>query len=199
MILTQITNTHVAISIDNNNDPRVSYYKGDLLYHAARTSNLWSANPVGIVNAASPLTGQYTALAIDSNNNSHIAYYDGNGNNLKYTYWDGSEWIKFTADESANVGQFVSLALDSNDLPHIVYFDATNQALKYAHRVESGWKTTTVEEDVGIGDATSIIINDDRVHISYQVYSSPAERYVKHAWGDLTPNHYEVYLPTIIK
>ncbi len=193
-----ITNTHVALTIDNNDNPRVSYYEGDVLYHAIRTSNIWTPTAVGFVQPASPVTGQFSALAIDSNNYSHIAYFDGNGNDLKYTYWDGFEWIKLTVDTEGNVGKYVSMALDSNDLPHIVYYDATNQAVKYAHRVESGWRTVTLESGIGSGEATSILIDEDRVHISYSVYYDPANRYLKYAWGDLTPNFNTVYLPTII-
>lgn len=82
-----------------------------------------------------------TSLALDSSGNPHISYC--HIGELKYAYYDGSEWHTETADYSTYVGNDSSLALDSNNYPHVVYchYDTGTEEhyLKYAYKDAGGW------------------------------------------------------------
>jgi hypothetical protein len=74
----------------------------------------------------------WTSIAIDSNNRMYIAYYDATDQDLKYAYFNGSQWSTFIVDYIGAVGNYCSIALDASDVPHIAYYDATNGDLKHA-------------------------------------------------------------------
>lgn len=74
-------------------------------------------------------------MALDGAGNPHVSYQDPVNRNLKYAYYDGSEWHLEVVDTAGDVGWYTSIELDSLDLPHISYYDWTNGDLKYAHMV----------------------------------------------------------------
>ncbi len=71
-------------------------------------------------------------MVLDSNDNPHICYYDGTNEDLKYSYYNGNQWIIDTIDSQGNVGMYTSMDIDTNDNVHISYYDSTNGDLKYA-------------------------------------------------------------------
>ena len=120
-------------------------------------------------------TGRYTSIAIDSNGNPHISYYDYISKNLKYTKWDGSQWVNADGtggceiiDSIGDVGKHTSIYLDKNDYSHISYFDVTNGDLKYAKWTGSSWQKEKVDYSGKVGTYNSIVLdNNDYPHISY--------------------------------
>jgi len=73
---------------------------------------------------------------MDRNGYPHISYY-ANGD-IKYAYWDGSDWRIQTIDS----GRYSSLALDTNDYPHISYCGA---GLRYAYWDGSNWQIIPID------------------------------------------------------
>lgn len=121
--------------------------------------------------------GEYTSLALDLSGYPHISYYDDNNLDLKYIYWDGTQWIKETVDSSGSVGRYTSLAMDNNGYPHISYYDYTNSALKYAYWDGSQWNLQTVESG-GVGWFTSIAMDSNGYpQISYYDITNSALKY----------------------
>jgi hypothetical protein len=107
---------------------------------------------------------QNTSIAIDSYDRPHIAY--KGGFNLKYAYYDGSQWLIYTID-TISPGD-CSLALDSDNNPHIAYNNLSNLTLKYAYYDGSSWQITDVDTDYNVGDYNSIDIDsNNNPHISY--------------------------------
>ena len=109
--------------------------------------------------------GMYTSIALDSQGFPHISYCDYS--NLKYAYYDGSNWHIRTVCEG---GKFTSIALDSQGYPHISYYDDDN--LKYAHKHTYGWSFETVDSErrVELYESlyTSIALDSQGFpHISY--------------------------------
>jgi hypothetical protein len=73
----------------------------------------------------------YPSIALDSNYDPHISYYTGE--ELKYAYWTGSEWVTETL--SAESVRDTSLDLDSENRPYIVYYVPTTRELKLARGI----------------------------------------------------------------
>ena len=109
-----------------------------------------------------------SSIAIDSSDNAHISYCDWTNDDLKYTYWSGTDWVIQSIDTDGNVGEYTSLKLDSGNHPHISYYDGTNGDLKYAFWTGSAWDIEPVESSGDVGEHTSLALNsDEKPHISY--------------------------------
>jgi hypothetical protein len=112
--------------------------------------------------------GMFSSLVLDSSDNPHISYYDAHNMNLKYVFWNGSNWVYRLVDNNGNVGQYAALALDASGNPHISYYDATFTRLKYARWNGSTWIIETVDNQAAVGEYTSLVVDSlNRVHISY--------------------------------
>jgi hypothetical protein len=175
----------VSIAVDAGNNPHISYYSyggPDPSYvrnlrYVYKSVGIW--NDVLVDDGWQ--VGWYNSIALDSGSKPHISYYDVSGRNLKYAYYDGSDWhLEGAIDAYGDVGVFSSIALGfvgSVDLPHISYFDATNGYLKYAHKdLSNDWHIDIVDEShQGTGLYTSIALEPDSPstptewfpHISY--------------------------------
>ena len=77
------------------------------------------------------------SIAIDkTTGHPHIVY---GGDHLYHAYYNGTQWVYETVDDSPGVGQYAAIAIDSNGKIHISYFDATNGDLKYATNMLGEW------------------------------------------------------------
>jgi hypothetical protein len=118
---------------------------------------------------------QSTSIAIDTYDLPHIAYKAGF--NLKYAYFDGSQWLISTIDPDVSPG-CCSLALDSNNNPHISYNTLGSLTLKYAYYDGSIWYVSDVDTDYHVGDYNSIAVDSsNNPHISYFNYNPIKLRY----------------------
>ena len=157
---------HISYYNDTSDDLRYAYWNGDAWAYRGTS---WSVDTGGSV-------GQYTSLALDNNGYACISYYYNTGGDLKYTRWNGSQWVKAngtpgfeTVDSVGNVGLYTSIALDNSGYARISYYDATNGHLKYARQTgSSSWDIQTVDSAENVGAYTSIALDSSwRPHISY--------------------------------
>ncbi|MEO0185982.1 MAG: hypothetical protein ABIL20_09315, partial [candidate division WOR-3 bacterium] len=114
--------------------------------------------------------GYHSSIALDGQNRPHISYYDATNENLKYAYFNGTNWVIQTVDAQGNVGDWTSIAVNKkNGYVHISYCHEDNRDLKYALWNGSSWQIETVD---GAGDNrgeyTSITLDSKgNPHISY--------------------------------
>jgi hypothetical protein len=135
-------------------------------------------------------TGGPTSIKLDSNGYPHISYcFYGNGDDLKYAYFDGNNWHVERVDSEGDVGYSNSLALDKNNHPHISY--EGGNGLKYAYYDGTKWNIEIVDNSIWGNDfETSITLDSkDRPHISYfdGQYSD-----LRHAYFDGTKWNIEI-------
>jgi hypothetical protein len=89
--------------------------------------------------------GRHASITVDQNNHPHISYLDFNQYKLRYSTWDGSQWINQVIDDSSDWHLYSSIKTDSNNLPHIAYFGIGG--LKYASWDGSQWQI----QSLGVG------------------------------------------------
>ncbi len=130
-----------------------------------RKSSRWKITTVDSGNV-----GYYSSIAVDGQNRPHISYYDGARGNLKYAYFNGTNWVIQDIDTLGNVGNWTSIAVNrENNYVHISYCHEGNRDLKYALWNGAGWQIETVD---GVsdnrGEYTSITLDSNGdPHISY--------------------------------
>jgi hypothetical protein len=139
----------------------------------------------------------FTSLALDSMGHPHLSYChfqlegwmgDYSCQELKYAWYDGSDWHTQTIDTG---GAYTSLVLDSSDLPHIGY------DLKYAWGDRTVWHTQTVDSEISPSPYTSLALDSSaHPHLSYCLHKPwegpPIEwacRELRYAWHDGTHWH----------
>ncbi|MBW8000715.1 MAG: hypothetical protein FVQ80_01665 [Planctomycetes bacterium] len=153
-----------SLALDQDDNPHVSYrlyyvdnggVQYDKMLYSYKDSQGWVSSIFDFDG------GAYESLAIDSQGFAHISYYDTPGEDLAYTYWDGTGWQKETVDKYdyyGSVGGFTSLVLDGNDNPHISYMDWTGSyRIKYAHDDGTGWE---IQEFPGWFGRTDMTLDD---------------------------------------
>ncbi|OGO34238.1 MAG: hypothetical protein A2Z16_12575 [Chloroflexi bacterium RBG_16_54_18] len=126
----------------NIQNPHIAYYNeifGDLMYIYFNGTQWVGPNRIdgdGIrtrVNIPGVDVGRYVDLVIDkTSNHSHLCYYDSVAKDLRYAYWDGTNWFYDIVDALGDVGMYCSIDLNSAGVPGISYYDASNADLKFA-------------------------------------------------------------------
>jgi subtilisin family serine protease len=126
-----------------------------------------NASPLSNVAAATTAPSPWTAGTVDSTGmvgyrNAHaynpttgraaIAYSDETGDDLKFSEWDGSQWVRSTVDTAFNSSVGIDLAYDSTGRPSISYGQGR---LKFARRTGSTWTIQTVDTNA-LGDVSSL-------------------------------------------
>ncbi len=150
-------NTSIAIdglSAFGNPKPGISYFDfvQETLRYAYQTPfEVWQNIPIASLGNpadSEPILEPYSALDFDNLGYPHIAFYDEINGDLRYAYFDGSEWIgeddllnpPLILDSAGDVGRNVSLVIDqSNNNRHLCYYDTTNGDLKYAYYNGISW------------------------------------------------------------
>jgi hypothetical protein len=123
----------------------------------------------------SPVVGDRSCTVLDDNNYPHISYAaDSTYNDLRYAFWDGTQWVIETADSAqVGAGACTAIALDSSGKVHVSYCErgGTWDHLRYARRDgPNTWFTETVDADPGnsVGLSNSIGVDSTgTVHIAY--------------------------------
>jgi len=157
----------------------VAYILGDGLWHAYLDGGTWQRTEVD-----SSIPASACAIAVDSEACPHISYYDYTTDDLKYAWYDGTNWHVTTVDSAGDVGSYNSIAVDGADHPHISYYDDTNDDLKYAWYDGTNWHLSTVDSVGRVGSHNSITVDGaNHPHISY--YDDTNDD-LKYAWYDGT-------------
>ncbi|MFL2975241.1 MAG: putative Ig domain-containing protein [Candidatus Thalassarchaeaceae archaeon] len=125
----------------------------------------------------------HTSLDLDSSGNPHISYYDHKNDTLRYTYYDGADWVdqNLTVDDSNDNGRYNSIALDSSDYPRIAYRNETSDDLELATWSGTEWTREVVDSTNSVGSWASIAIDSsDLSRIAYFYDSGSDLRYASH-------------------
>ncbi len=151
------------------------------LKHTYRDASGWRTefvDPTRYVGAPS--------LVMDSEGRPHLTYSTGgNPSQLRYAYFDGSDWIS----QTVTTGGGPVLALDTVDQPHIAYYAG---GLQYASYDGAAWQIETVDSGDGVGNYTSLALDAAGwPHLSYVQYSFGGVGNLRYAHRDAQGWHIE--------
>ncbi len=85
----------------------------------------------------------HMSLDIDSSGRVHLSYRDQTNEDLRYAYFNGTNWIIQTVDSPGDVGHYTSLEVSASGYGRISYSDDGYQ-LKYASFNGTGWEIQIV-------------------------------------------------------
>ncbi|MDD5501527.1 MAG: hypothetical protein PHH57_07620 [Candidatus Omnitrophica bacterium] len=180
----KFTGYGVTLALDSNDYPHLSYLTDD----DGTTAELWYAvwNGTGFDTekiSSSMDVKNSPSIAIDSNDIPHVAYFVQQI--LRYTYWDGDEWIISNVETDLDVNNgYPSLAFDSNDYPQISYADPYYEAqeVKFARWNGDEWIISTVDDVTPV--RTSLGIDSANYpHVAYYDYTAETLKYAKGGIG----------------
>ena len=126
-------------------------------------------SPAEVVDSG-PRVGKYASVAVNpATHQPAISYFDEENGDLKYAWFDGTEWHLETADSSILVGQFTKLIFDESDSPVILYYGYGYRDLKIAHKdIEGNWYNDIVDESGFVGMYCDItVLPGARLGVSY--------------------------------
>ena len=181
------TGWFVSLKLDADDNPHISYArKGPhlLMYAFMDDTDDWSFQVIDSLSDEC----QSTSLALSGEGVPHISY--NAGNEVRYTYWTGSQWHIETVDacDSGSFGWGTSIALDSEDQPHIAYCLVDEDYLMYASRSGTDWQYELVDTLPDYyfyrGDPDLVLDTLDRPHIAY--WAGYPDHDLRYAWNDGT-------------
>jgi len=190
-----------SLELDSSGNPHISYKRTVSVWYVGTTQYIDAALEYAAWNETESEwdietadngdrnVGNNSSLALDSSDDPYIAHYWlwPDGNDLVYTYRDGSSWSDQMVDNGSQGVVGPSLALDSSDKPHISYYDIDSGGLKYGVRNGSSWAFQLLDSASQAGgyDTSLALDSSGYPHISYIVGSDPR---LKYAWWDPTLN-----------
>lgn len=161
---------YVSLALDDAGNPHLAFGQ----YHVFWDGNAW------IYEVVPNMGAEGVSLALDSSGFAHISYYQNN--EIRYAFWDGSQWTTQTVDTNIGYSAPPSLALDQNDRPHIsYYYGYPNGVLRYASNTSGDWQIQTVDAAGDVGHDSSIAVDSlGYPHISYMDVTNADLKYA--AW-----------------
>ncbi len=173
----------IGLDLGSNQLPRISYIKWvsddemDLWFAEQNTNGTWSLE---ILDSGGYAT--QPSLDIDLDDHYHISYGDTAAFELRYAYWNGTNWSVEMVDSEDpagfwSTGHWSSIKVDRNKNPHIAYVGGESSPLKYATKVSGLWQNTTIDYTKGPGLSMDLD-SQMRPHISYQ----GTDYHLRHAW-----------------
>ncbi|CAN5508454.1 hypothetical protein BH09PLA1_BH09PLA1_32770 [soil metagenome] len=159
--------SYTDIAYDKLGNLHMVYYDRNekiLKYSMRDTGGKWSA--VEVVDNGL-LTGSNPSIATDGNNHVGVAYTNGNAGDLKYAFFDGTQWTVEVVDAKGSTGHYPSLAFSRSNGPVISYYNNTAGDLRLASSGGStGWTITTIDAgSVGtkdVGRFSHLVLDPDR-------------------------------------
>ncbi|MCW4005067.1 MAG: hypothetical protein NWF04_00500 [Candidatus Bathyarchaeota archaeon] len=171
-----------AIAIDSNDVPHIVYYGvGFGLRHAWLNGSTWFIEHID-----SGGVGWYPSIAIDSNDTLHVSYYDYHNGDLKYAFYDGSNWTDTVVDDGSGhaVGAYCSIALNFEGYPCISYYSQSGDNLKYAWKESDGlWHNRIIDDEGNVGTHTSLAFGGEYYYPQISYYDE-TNGYLKYAYFD---------------
>ncbi len=167
--------TSRSLAYDKNGYPHFAY-GGDHLYHAWYDGS-WHQETVD----AGFGVGQYAAIAMDKNNYAHISYYDCFNGDLKYAYYNGSNWVLSLIDTPATTTNAPEeVAPQPLSTFEQLGKDLAPQRLAPQPEGANSILSPTLTEISGVGKYSSIALDSHNYpHISYY---DQVNRSLKHAY-----------------
>ena len=125
-----------SLGLDSNGYPHIAYYDPSSPSLKVATASNTTA-PFGFSTQTideGDDVGKYCSLAVDSENHIHVSYYNATKGDLKYAFFDGSNWNNQIVDQSGDVGLWSDVVVETDsNIPHILYYDNTQQEWKYTY------------------------------------------------------------------
>ncbi len=185
-----------TLKMDGSGFLHAAYYRpgsGQLVY-ATNATGVWVGEVVPDANSSPPESpyGEYASLALDADGYPRIAYYgfitSEYFGNLRYAYFNGTDWTVEVPDTTSYTGKYASLALDTDDHPHIAYYDESDQGrLLYVVNAAGTWSApAAIDESASsaLGKFASMRIDaDDYAHVCYWDETAVALKYATNASG----------------
>lgn len=166
-----------SLTFDSAGRPRIAYYRNGQLYYAMWIGYRWLTSLVDQEQSA-----QFVNLAVDSLDTPKIGYRSSIARELRYTWWNGTAWVREVVVAEGDIGWDAYMTLDDGGNPHISHYDRDIGALLYSVRTEGEWQTYVVERDSITGWWSSLAIGADRrPHFAYYSWT---DRAIKYAFGE---------------
>ncbi|HEC80312.1 MAG TPA: T9SS type A sorting domain-containing protein [Firmicutes bacterium] len=168
-----------SMVLDDQDNPHISlrdWVNKDLMY-CYKDGDEWVVELVDDEEDS----GAYNDIVLDSNGYPHISYAHSyvylEDKDLRYAYFDGSEWHKEVVDdEYERQGYRTSIALDSSDYPHITYEKdddySNNEYLSYAHWNGDEWILENIDYVDDRIYSSIVIDSQDIPHVAYFNYDN---------------------------
>ncbi|MCK5291416.1 MAG: hypothetical protein KAR39_05330 [Thermoplasmata archaeon] len=173
----------VSLALDSNDRPVLCYFNLTIPGLSCAFWDIlgWRYEVVD----ASRYSGAYVSLALDTQDRVHLAY-EGNDNDLKYAWWDGSSWnttVLRTRAEGSVI--WVSMDLDSGDSPHIAVTSfLPERGLWYYKWNQTRWDKEAVDPSTRPGAIFSMAV--DASDLPHLVYGDTWEQIPRYAYNDGT-------------
>ena len=150
------------IVTDESGLSHVSFTQSSILYYSAEgaSPDTWETDQLF------PGTGgaRWNSLGLSEQSFPGVSYHSMSANDLRYIFWDGSQWNYEFVDPEGNAGYNNSIVLEGENAAHIAYStDSPTYGLKYAYRngaddwIRSFVDSSMTSEPVGI----SIVLDGD--------------------------------------
>lgn len=176
---------YTSLALDVEGHPHISYLdrSNDDLKYARHDGSAWQIETV----ESEGRVGRNTSLILDPAGRPHIIHgsikENSPGDDLRYTYYDGSTWQTEIVDHDVFLSfGYASLVLDEETQPRVAYYDMKAFELRYARYDGTAWQVEVVDNGGEYGGDVSMALDDSgRPHISY--YDQHNDQ-VKHAHYD---------------
>jgi len=157
-----------SLELDSLDRPHIAYHaSNDSMRYAYWNGSSWAIEIVPIKEGYRAL-GNTMSMALDSSDRPHISYTRDIGmvtTELRYVFWNGTEWMDELVRSFTHTGCGNSLELDSRDRPHIAYI--YDQYLFYVYKDNSSWHSETADVRIELPDDPFIALDSyDMPHIS---------------------------------
>jgi hypothetical protein len=174
----------VSLSINELNQPHVSYSANGYLKYAKYDYNNWQIENVDDV-AYNILK---TSLALDSLGQPHIAYNTRTENVEKFRYAkkEGTTWNVEIIDGEHYISDTsqVSLILDNNDNPHVFYTSYYSETINHAWYDGVSWNIVTIDSAYGgIAEIDAVVDKYGQIHIYYRHETMKYARFDGNTWN----------------
>jgi hypothetical protein len=144
--------------LDSSDNPHCAYLRSYGLNYSTKKNGVWNVQLVDQI-GNSGYAGRSISIVVDSANFPHIAYYDLKNNYLKYTSWNGNDWIYSVIDASFRLGKGPSLVIDKNNVSHVIYYSIDKSYYPLYYAVEnSSW---TIQKIADYGKNCCMVLDSN--------------------------------------
>ena len=132
-----------------------------------------------VVDSGSGVTGGRISVALAEDGSPAVSFFDDDNSDLKYSKWDGLDWVTDTVYSNGLVGKYNSLRFTPDGIPHIAFSDESEFMLKMAVNDGSGWTISIVDPGAAgkrMGQYCSLAVSETG-EIAVAYYQSKINEY----------------------